>query len=219
MLTKSTLDFLSDLRNNNHKDWFELNKSRYQQAQKEIKSLLRVWIDELGKIDNTIAELDPNKCVFRINRDVRFSKDKSPYKLNLGAYVVAGGKQSNLAGYYLHIEPNNCFFGAGNYMPMPDQLSKIRQEIDYNFDDFSKIIQDKKFVNTFGFLSSENKLKNPPKGYSTDNVALEYLKLKSFTVFAKLKDEDILKQNFATHLIELCKQVQPFVSFLNTAVL
>lgn len=219
MLTKSTLDFLSDLRNNNHKDWFELNKSRYQQAQKEIKSLLRVWIDELGKIDNTIAELDPNKCVFRINRDVRFSKDKSPYKLNLGAYVVAGGKQSNLAGYYLHIEPNNCFFGAGNYMPMPDQLSKIRQEIDYNFDDFSKIIQDKKFVNTFGLLSSENKLKNPPKGYSTDNVALEYLKLKSFTVFAKLKDGDILKQNFATHLIELCKQVQPFVSFLNTAVL
>jgi uncharacterized protein (TIGR02453 family) len=219
MLTKSTLDFLSDLRNNNHKDWFELNKPRYQQAQKEIKSLLRVWIDELGKIDNTIAELDPNKCVFRINRDVRFSKDKSPYKLNLGAYVVAGGKQSNLAGYYLHIEPNNCFFGAGNYMPMPDQLSKIRQEIDYNFDDFSKIIQDKKFVNTFGLLSSENKLKNPPKGYSTDNVALEYLKLKSFTVFAKLKDGDILKQNFATHLIELCKQVQPFVSFLNTAVL
>ncbi len=219
MITRSTLDFLSDLRNNNHKDWFELNKSRYQQAQKEIKSLLRVWIDELGKIDNTIAELDPNKCVFRINRDVRFSKDKSPYKLNLGAYVVAGGKQSNLAGYYLHIEPNNCFFGAGNYMPMPDQLSKIRQEIDYNFDDFSKIIQDKKFVNTFGLLSSENKLKNPPKGYSTDNVALEYLKLKSFTVFAKLKDGDILKQNFATHLIELCKQVQPFVSFLNTAVL
>lgn len=218
MITKNTFDFLSELQQNNNKDWFEHNKLRYKNAQQEIKNLLSVWILEFGKLDNAIAHNEPSKCIFRINRDVRFSKDKSPYKLNLGAYITAGGKQANLAGYYLHIEPNNCFFGAGNYMPMPEQLQKIRQEIDYNYTHFLAIVNDKKFVQQFGNLNDDMKLKRAPKGYEEDNEAIEFLKLKSFTIFAKIKDEALLKPNFIKDLIEMSKLAKPFVYFLNTAV-
>lgn len=218
MITKNTLAFLSELKENNHKEWFENNKPRYKNAQQEIKNLLSVWIEEFGKIDSSIAQNEPSKCIFRINRDVRFSKDKSPYKLNLGAYVVPGGKNSNMAGYYLHIEPNNCFFGAGNYMPTPEQLHKIRQEIDYNLNDFLKIVEQNKFKTTFGKLNDDMKLKKPPKGYDEVNEAIEFLKLKSFTVFTKIKDKDILQANFIEKLIELSTLSKPFIHFLNTAV-
>ncbi|HUM50159.1 MAG TPA: DUF2461 domain-containing protein, partial [Chitinophagales bacterium] len=162
--------------------------------------------------------LDPKKCIFRINRDVRFSANKAPYKNNLGAYLTKGGKNTNLAGFYLHIEPNNCFLGAGNYIPMPDQLAKIRQEIDYNFADFKKIISSKKFKDSFGELSQENKLKRPPKGYEETNEAIEYLKLKGFTVFKKLSDEEITSKDFVKIITELSTTVKPFIDFLNGAV-
>lgn len=163
MLSNDTLKFLKDLSKNNNKDWFEKNRTRYENAQTEIKAFIAGWIAAYGKKDESIAHLDPKKCIFRIHRDVRFSANKSPYKTNLGAYLTKGGKNTNLAGFYLHIEPDNCFFGAGNYMPMPDQLAKIRQEIDYNFGDFKKIVTSKKFKDHFGELSIENKLKRAPK--------------------------------------------------------
>ncbi len=218
MLTNDTLKFLKELSKNNHKDWFDSNRKRYDAAQTEIKSFIAEWIKLYGKKDESIAHLDPKKCIFRINRDIRFSADKRPYKTNLGAYLTKGGKNSNLAGFYLHIEPNNCFFGAGNYMPMPDQLAKIRQEIDYNFADFNKIISSKKFKDNFGELNAENKLVRPPKGYVENNQAIEFLKLKGFTVFKKLKDEEITSKDLTKTITELSVIVKPFIDFLNTAV-
>lgn len=217
MLTNNTLNFLKGLSKNNNKEWFEKNRKQYELAQTEIKSFIASWIHQFGKKEESIAQLDPKKCIFRIHRDVRFSADKSPYKKNLGAYLTKG-KHTNLAGYYLHIEPNNCFFGAGNYMPMPDQLDKIRQEIDYNFVDFKKIISTKKMKEHFCELSSENKLKRPPKGYDENNEAIEYLKLKSFTIFKKIPDEEIIANNFVNVITELSITVKPFVDFLNNAV-
>ncbi|MEZ5025369.1 MAG: DUF2461 domain-containing protein [Chitinophagales bacterium] len=218
MLTKTTFKFLSDLSKNNNKDWFDKNKQRYIDAQNEIKSFLADWIATFGKKDTSIAHLEPKKCVFRIHRDVRFSKDKSPYKTNLGAYITKGGKNLNLAGYYLHIQPGACFFAAGNYMPMPEQLAKIRQEIDYNFVDFKKIIQAKKFNTNFGDLSTENKLIRPPKGYDESNEAIEYLKLKGFTIYKNLSDEEITSKDFVKNITELCVTAMPFIDFLNNAV-
>lgn len=218
MLTNDTLKFLKELSKNNNKDWFEKNRKRYDNAQTEIKTFLAEWIKNYGKKDESIAHLDPKKCIFRINRDVRFSADKSPYKTNLGAYLTKGGKNTNLAGFYLHIEPNNCFFGAGNYMPMPDQLAKIRQEIDYNFSDFNKIISAKKFKENFGELNTDNKLKRPPKGYEETNEAIEYLKLKGFTVFHKITDEELTSKDFVKTIVELSTIVKPMIDFLNGAV-
>ncbi|HMW12433.1 MAG TPA: DUF2461 domain-containing protein [Chitinophagales bacterium] len=218
MLTKHTLQFLEELSHNNTKSWFEQHRNRYTQAQSEIKSFIEIWSNEFGKIDESIAHLDPKKCIFRIHRDVRFSANKNPYKTNLGAYLYKGDKQANYAGYYLHIEPGNCFFAAGNYMPMPEQLAKIRQEIDYNLHDFQKILQQKQFKEIFGNISSENKLKRAPKGYDEDNKAIEFLKLKSFVVSTKLSDEEICAKSMQTSIIQLSKTVKPFVDFLNNAL-
>ena len=218
MLTKHTLQFLEELNHNNTKSWFEQHRNRYTQAQSEIKSFIEIWLNEFGKIDESIAHLDPKKCIFRIHRDVRFSANKNPYKTNLGAYLYKGDKQANYAGYYLHIEPGNCFFAAGNYMPLPEQLAKIRQEIDYNLHDFQKILQHKQFKEIFGNISSENKLKRAPKGYDEDNKAIEFLKLKSFVVSTKLSDEEICAKSMQTSIIQLSKTVKPFVDFLNNAL-
>jgi uncharacterized protein (TIGR02453 family) len=217
MLSSDTLKFLAELKKHNNKIWFEANRKRYENAQTEIKYFVEEWIKSYGKKDESIISLDPKKCIFRINRDVRFSANKDPYKNNLGAYLNKGGKGSNTAGFYLHIEPGNCFFGAGNYMPMPDELAKIRQEIDYNFSDFKKIISSKKFKDSFGDLSTENKLKRPPKGYEESNEAIEYLKLKGFTVFKKLKDEELTSKDFIKTITELSFTVKPFIDFLNAA--
>lgn len=218
MLSNDTLKFLKELSKNNNKEWFEKNRKRYENAQNEIKSFVAEWIKSYSKKDESIAHLDPKKCIFRINRDVRFSADKSPYKINLGAYLTKGGKNTNLAGFYLHIQPGECFFGAGNYMPMPDQLAKLRQEIDYNFGDFKKIISSKKFKDSFGDLHAENKLKRAPKGYEEDNQAIEYLKLKGFTVFHKLSDAEITSKDLVKTITELSTTVKPFIDFLNKAV-
>ena len=217
MLSNDVLKFLKELKKNNNKEWFEKNKPRYVNAQNELKGLIAEWIKLFSKTDPRVAHLDPSKCIFRIYRDVRFSTDKSPYKNNLGAYLSPGGKNSDKAGYYLHVEPGNCFFGAGVYMPLPENLPKIRQEIDYNFVAFKKILNNKKFKTNFPELSKENKLKRAPKGYEDDNPAIEYLKLKGFTVGKKLKDEDVLSKDLAKKLNELSVTVYPFNSFLDNA--
>ncbi len=217
MLSNDTLQFLKKLKKNNHKIWFEANKKGYENAQAEIRLFAEEWIKQYGKKDPTIAHLDPKKCIFRIYRDVRFSKNKSPYKNNLGAYLSKGGKDIKTAGFYLHIEPGNCMFGAGNYMPDSEVLSKIRQEIDYNFKDFEKIITQKKFKSIFGGLDTELKLKRAPKGYEEENPALELLKLKSFTVFRKIDDSEIIAPQFIQTVTNLCIASKPLVDFLNTA--
>lgn len=218
MLSNDTLKFLKGLKKNNNKPWFEANKKQYENAQSEIKTFVAEWIKSFGKKDESITQLDPNKCIFRIYRDVRFSADKTPYKKNLGAYINKGGKNKNTAGYYLHIEPGNCFFGAGNYMPTPEELAKIRQEIDYNFKDFKKIIDNKKFKENFGDLTTENKLQRPPKGYDAGNIAIDYLKLKGFTVFKKLSDEELTSKDFVKTITDLSINAKPFVDFLNAAI-
>lgn len=218
MPTNETLNFLNELANNNNKEWFERNKKRYELIRIELKQFISAWIDAYSQFDETYINLDPKKCMFRINRDVRFSTNKNPYKTNLGAFLTTGGKNENLAGLYLHIEPGNCFFGAGNYQPMPTQLAKIRQEIDYNYTEFNNIVLSPAFVENFGALSMANKLKRPPKGYDEDNEAIEYLKLKGFTVLKKLNDKTITNDELVNEITKLSLTAKPFVDFLNKAV-
>jgi len=146
MVQASTIQFLKDLKKNNNKPWFDLNRKRYEEAKTDFANFVQQVIDAHSKKDKTISALKAKDCMFRINRDVRFSKDKSPYKTNFGASINKGGKKAfSTAGYYFHLEPGQCFVGGGIYQPMPDELKKVRQEIDYNFKDFTKIIQSKKF--------------------------------------------------------------------------
>jgi uncharacterized protein (TIGR02453 family) len=221
MLQQSTLQFLKQLAKNNSKEWFDANRKKYEAAKADYIESVQKIINEFSKTDATLSSVEAKKCLFRINRDIRFSKDKSPYKTNLGASINAGGKISFNAGYYLHIQPGNSFVGGGVYQPMPDVLKKVRQEVDYNFDEFKKIISNKKFtaVYTKG-LSKEGELSlsRPPKGYDENNPAIEYIKLKSFIAMAPLTDEQIIDKKFESTVVKAFEALHPMIVFLNHAL-
>jgi len=207
------LSFYNELDHHNNKAWFESQKPRYELVKKEIQVFCQYFLSELTKLDSNYQYLLPKDCVFRINRDVRFSKNKAPYKNNTGIYAAIGGKKSENAGFYLHLQPDNCFFAMGMYELEPKNLAKVRQEIDYNYENFSGILNQKSFKTTFGELKGE-KLVNPPKGYEKENAAIEWIKHKSFIVTQVIDYKEITIQN----LIEKCKLGLPFVNFLNQAI-
>ena len=220
MLQPSTIKFLKDLKKNNNKPWFDAHRPQYETAKQDFAEFIQLLIDKQGTKDNTIASMKAKECMFRINRDVRFAKDKSPYKSNFGASIIKGGKKSIFAGYYFHCEPGQSFAGGGMYIPTPEDLKKIRQEIDYNLVDFKKIIGSKKFKAIFGDLdrSDEFLLSRVPKGYESDNPAAEYLKLKSFITFVPLSDKDLTSKVLVKKTLEAFETLQPLLNFLNEAV-
>jgi uncharacterized protein (TIGR02453 family) len=221
MLHSSTLKFLKDLQKNNNKPWFEAHRKQYEDAKSDFASFIQTIIDKYCKKDESIAILKAKDCMFRINRDVRFSKDKSPYKNNMGAYINGDGKKAITGGYYFHCQPGRCFVGGGLWMPMPPELSKIRQEIDYNFDEFKKIIGSKKFKSLYGGLSTDKEyvLTRVPKGYEADNPAAEYLKMKSFVATVRLNDADITSKDLAKKVLIAFETLQPLIGFLNKSII
>lgn len=220
MLHATTLKFLKDLKKNNNKPWFEKNRKIYEDARSDFAWFIQKVIDQHAKKDPSIKNLTAKDCMFRINRDVRFAKDKSPYKTNFGAYINAGGKKSILAGYYFHCEPGGSFTGGGLWMPMPPELSKVRQEIDYNFDAFKKLIGSKKFKSTYGDLShgDDYKLTRLPKGYEAENPAVEYLKLKSFVALTNFKDSELTSKDLVKKTANAFEALQPVIEFVNSAI-
>lgn len=212
---ETALKFLKQLAKNNNKEWFDANRKTYDTAKAEFEKIAQAVIDASVKFDKEIAGLEAKKCMFRINKDVRFSKDKSPYKLNMGASISPGGKKSMVAGYYIHIEPGKSFLAGGCYMPMPDQLAAIRQEIDYNGKEFKKILGAKDFKTYFGGISEEgDKLKTAPKGYPKDHPDLDLLQHKHYIVAHDLKDADVLDKNFPVYAAKVFKAMLPFNEFL-----
>jgi uncharacterized protein (TIGR02453 family) len=220
MVQQATLQFLKSLKKNNKKEWFDANRSKYDNAKKDIEDLSANIIKKLSKTDETIAHLQPKDCMFRINRDVRFSKNKAPYKTNMGVYFSKGGKKGIQAGYYFHVEPGSSFVAGGLWMPMAPELKKVRQEIDYNWEEFSKIVQGKKFKPTFGLLdrSSEYLLSRPPKGYDENNPAIEYLKLKSLIATHKISDTELASKEVVKKVVGYFEIMKPFIDFLNRAI-
>ncbi|HSF46472.1 MAG TPA: DUF2461 domain-containing protein [Chitinophagaceae bacterium] len=213
----TVLPFLKKLQKNNNKPWFDENRALYIDAKTEFESFVESLIAAFGKHDPTVAHLLPKDCIFRINRDVRFSKDKSPYKTNFGAFINSGGKKSPLAGYYVHIEPGGSFVGGGLYMPMPDMLSKVRQEIDYNLPEFKSIINGAAFKKQYKELhrGEDISLTRVPKGYEPANPAAEYLKLKSFIAMRPLSDEEVQSGDLEKICVTAFKALKPLVDFVN----
>ncbi len=221
MLQPSTLKFLKDLKKNNTREWFEKNRKRYEAAKEDMALLINNIIAQFGKKDLSIASLTAKECVYRINRDVRFSKNKAPYKNNMAASLISGGKKSIFAGYYIHIQPGGeSFVGGGRYMVEPDQLKKIRQEIDYNWDEFKKIINNKKFISCYGDLEKGEgmSLSREPKGYEKNNPAIEYIKLKSWVATTPLSDADLTGKDLVKKITTALETLQPLLVFLNRAL-
>jgi len=214
---KTLIPFLTELTANNNRDWFTANKKNYETAKKELIAFLDTLLPILAESDPNLKDLKAKDCMFRIFRDVRFSKNKDPYKTNMGAVIAPGGRKSTKGCYYLHIDPNGCFLAGGMFMPESDKLKLIRQEIDYNLSEFEKLIHDKNFVTLFGALDDNGRLKTSPKGYEADNPAIEYLRNKSFTVSHAFSPKEITKPDFATFCLSTFAEIRPLNEFLNRA--
>lgn len=218
-MLEETFSFLKKLKKNNNREWFQKNKELYDRSREEFTIFIAQIISHLGKKDPQIASLEPPKTIFRIYRDVRFSKDKTPYKTHLSAYLNREGKNINTPGYYIHAQPGLCFISAGLYSPDALQLKLVRQEIDYNLNKWEKLLWAPKLKKTFtAGLSIEGALTRPPKGYTPDNPAIEYLKLKNFVIFREMEDEMYFKKDTPKRISENLAYATPLVRFLQEAL-
>ena len=215
-IKKSTLDFLTSIKYNNNRDWFIGNRPMYLDAKDNFESFVQEIINNLIVIEPIMKGLEAKSCVFRINRDIRFSNDKSPYKSHFGAFIVQGGKKNvdRFAGYYIHIEPGKSMMAGGAYTPPGPWLSAIREKISDNADEFIKIIHTKDFIKYFRSIDGE-KLKTVPKGYSKDHPNIELLKYKSYLVVNEAADKLVLGNNFMDHVINAFKAMKPLNEYLN----
>ncbi len=221
MLSKDTLQFFRELRENNHKIWFDENRKRYELVKKEYHSLIANILEKLKVVDPTLDHLEVKNCTFRINRDIRFSKDKTPYKTHLAIGLNAYGKKLQYAGYYVHMEEGKSFLGGGVYMPDAENLKKIRKEVAFFYDDFLGVIHDEKFKRTYGDLdrSPGIELTRPPKGFEADDPAIEYLKLKSFTATRPMPDDMLTNPNSVDKVVSMLGDLKPYNDFLNRGLL
>jgi len=216
---ETTLHFLKKLKINNNREWFDSNKTEYLASKEIFEEFVSELIKGINKFDKKVSlDLKPKDCTFRIFKDVRFSKDKTPYKNNMSASINPGGKKSNIPGYYFHLEPDACFLAGGVYMPMPDVLKAIRQEIDYNPLPLINVLKSASFKKEFNGLDEEDKLKNPPKGFNKDHAHSEILKNRHFIVSQKFENKVILKKDGLSKTLDSFKAMYPFLDYLRKAI-
>jgi len=209
--------FLSQLRENNNREWFNENKAIYEEARGITETFINELIAGISQFDSSISSLEAKKAMFRIYRDIRFSKNKTPYKNSFGSYIAPNGRKSITAGYYLHLEPDASFLAGGMHSPQGEHLKKVRQEIMYNNEEFKSILNEKVFKDNFETLRGE-KLKRPPKGFPAEFADIELLKHKEFIVVHELSDKDVLADNFFEYAIAVFKTMKPLNDFLNKAL-
>src|SRR6056297_349208 len=218
MISKNLFLFLRELKQNNHKEWFHEHKPVYQTLRKQFEQLIAQTILAIAQFDKSVKTVEPKQCMFRINRDIRFSKDKSPYKNNFGAFIAPGGRNSGLAGYYIHLEPDNCLLAGGIYMPPPDRLKAVRTEIFENTEEFKKIIHHKNFKKHFGKIISDKMLKTAPKGFPKDFNDIDLLKYKHYTVIKKIPEDMVTSDQFTADVSQTFKALYPFNRFINEGI-
>lgn len=219
MIKTTTLDFLRQLADNNERSWFQAHKEDYHSARQNALDFTEEVLGRIWGIDPVIpGDITAGDCLLRIYRDIRFSKDKTPYKANFGIGISEGGKSFNGPGYYLHIQPEKSFIAGGYWMPGSEHLKAIRQEIDYNGTEFRNIIGDRSFKSLFGELSTEDTLKTAPKGYAADHPDIEYLKLKSFIGIHHLEDKVLKTAEGVKSVVGAVEKLYPLMVFLRNAI-
>lgn len=218
MNTQIILDYLNLLKENNSREWFHANKDLYNSARRSFEQIVEALIRGVYAFDQNIGFLESKDCVFRINRDVRFSADKSPYKTNFGTFIAKGGKNGGRAGYYFHLEPGECFVSGGIYMPDSLTLKAIRSEIHYDPEGFMEIIHDPEFKNTFGELSATDKLKKGPRDFPADFEYVDLLKYRSYFVMKFYPENEVISPGYIEKAVENFLILQPMVAYLNHAI-
>jgi len=211
---KKVLQFLHDLSENNNKEWFNANRSRYEESRDTMLFVTEVLINEIRKFDPEISVMNPKDCMFRIFRDVRFSKDKQPYKTNFGIFIAKGGRKSSHAGYYLHIEPGSSFAGGGMYMPPAEPLKAIRNYLAAHGDEFLELINNKDFRSIYPEMHN-HQLKTAPKGFPKDHPYIDLLRYKSFVFSTSLENNLITSENFIEFVVNAFRNLQPVNETIN----
>lgn len=214
---KRVLQFLEELSENNHKEWFHKNRDWYEESRNKVLFVTEVVMNEIRKFDPEIPAMDPRECLFRIFRDVRFSNDKRPYKTNFGSYIARGGRKSMRAGYYFHVEPGKSFSGGGIYMPPAEPLKAIRLHLNEHAEEFLEIINDQNFKRYYPAMM-DHQLKTAPKGFDKNSEYINLLRYQSFAFSTPVADEVWLGGNFMEPIVESFRQLQPIISFLNRAL-
>ena len=218
MMTTNALNFIADLKQNNNTEWMHANKNRYEVYKKDYHHFVSAVLLELKQLDQSLAPLEVKHCTFRINRDIRFSKDKTPYKTHISVWMSTNRAIKNAPGYYLHLDDDESFLAGGMYCPEPNDLKKVRKEIAFFHEDIDKILADKLFLKEFKSLSQNDILKRPPKDFDPNHPAVELLKLKSFTASKQVFKNDCLKENFAKEVAQKLIVLKPLIAFLNRAL-
>ncbi len=220
-ISESTFDFLNDLKANNNREWFHDHKKRYQEAKEEFEIFIGELMLGIGEFDASIMHHSPKNCIFRINRDIRFSKDKSPYKTHLGAHITSAKKRSDIhsrAGYYIHLAPGDSMLAGGAYMPTGDWLKNIRSGIAAHADELRAILEEPDFKKYFGEMEGEQ-LKTAPRDYPKDHPEIDLLRYKSFLATHTLSDTQVTSPDFLEHCITVFEALYPFDTYLNEAAL
>lgn len=216
-IAASTFAFLKALSENNNREWFTTHKDEYELARANVEAFIQELIQKLSMFDPHIeSSIQAKKCMFRIYRDVRFAKDKSPYKTWFAAGISMDGRKLDGPEYYMHIGPGNSFIAVGYWRPKKEHLDRIRQELDYNLEAFEEVLTSGNWSSED--LSSEDKLVRPPAGYTEDNDAIEYLKLKSFIIFKPLEDKEVLKPFALEDMVQVFQRCINFKNFLHQAI-
>lgn len=218
MIEQSTLDFLTDLKQNNDRQWFNDHKNDYNSALANFTDMVAMLLHNISGFDDNLIGVLPKECLFRIYRDVRFSKDKSPYKTWFSASMNSGGRKGLWPGYYIHIEPGNIYLGGGIWHPSKEALQNIREYIVDHYREFEKIVLGKTFKNHFGKLSGEQ-LKTAPKGFPKDHPQIKWLRYKDFLASCENNDVDLTSEKIITNFTTDYKAMFPFIQFLHRAIL
>ncbi|WP_457611633.1 DUF2461 domain-containing protein [Lutibacter sp.] len=207
-ISKSTLDFLNKLKKNNNRDWFNKYKPEFQLEQAKIKSFFSALREKLNSHD----EIEKLK-VFRIYRDVRFSKDKTPYKTHFGGHFVRATKRLR-GGYYLQISPGESFLAGGFWAPNKEDLLRIRKEFEIDITEIKKIINDTTFMSHFGVLEGVS-LKTAPRGFDKNHPDLDLIKMKQFIITHKFTDAEVLSDDFLEKVNKTFKAMRPFLNYMS----
>ncbi|PIF06608.1 MAG: TIGR02453 family protein [Draconibacterium sp.] len=214
---QKVMEFLEELAKNNNRDWFQQHRAWYEESREKFLFVTDVLIHEIMKFDPEILPLEPKDCMFRIFRDVRFSKDKRPYKTNFGSYIAKGGRKSSFAGYYIHLDPFESFVGGGLYMPPSAPLKAIRSYIAENGEALEEILRQPLFKKVYPHLM-DDRLKTAPKGYDVNHRFIGLLRYKSFAVTHKLNKKEFFSERFIENTVLNLKCLQPFVQYLNNGI-
>lgn len=212
VIPKSSLDFLRQLKENNNKLWFEANKTNYLKELNHIETFADTLLQELSKTD-VLETASGKKSVYRIYRDIRFSKDKTPFKTFWGGSYTRATKERR-GGYYFHLEQGNSFFAGGFWGPNATDLKRIRSEFDHDSESFRKILNSKSFVGSFGTLQGEQ-LKTAPKGFDINHEAIDLLRYKQFLIIKRFTDDEVLSPLFLEQALETCKNMRPFFDYMS----